>query len=76
MDLYSDEVVAVKSIIFEEEYEAHLKRNTVGCIHHRILMGFNRMEPFPFWSSEPFTYASVVLTLTQYKELVASGQIF
>ena len=73
--LIREAVIAVKSIIPEEEYEKDLLRKHFGARTPLDFTGYNKKAPFPFWSSESFTYASVVLSLTQYKHLLVSGQL-
>ena len=66
---------AVKSIFPEEEYEKDLMRKHFGATTPLDFTGYNKKTPFPYWSSESFTYASIVLALTQYKHLLANGQM-
>lgn len=69
-----DLVVGVRSVIPEDEYRAELKKKHFGKMTPVDFLGYNSAS-FPFWSSEPFTYASAMLALTQYRALVASGQL-
>lgn len=69
-----DMVYAVRALIPEEEYAADLKKKHFGQTTPIDFVGYNSGS-FPFWSSEPFTYASAMLSLTQYRALVASGQL-
>lgn len=69
-----DMVYAVRALIPEEEYAADLKKKHFGQTTPIDFVGYNSGS-FPFWSSEPFTYASAMLSLAQYRALVASGQL-
>ena len=60
-------VFGVNSIIPKEEYEAELK---LHFERYPELDFHGYKTSFPFWSSEPFTYAS-----SQYRSLVTSGQL-
>lgn len=66
--------VGVRSIIPEEDYNAQLLKKWFGRLTPLDFQGYNA-ESFPFWSSEPFTHASVILALSQYRALVATGQL-
>ena len=72
--LVPEAVIGVKSIFPEEEYEKDLLRKHFKARTPLDFTGYNK-TPFPIWSSDSFTYASVVLALTQYKHLLASGQL-
>lgn len=69
-----DLVVAVRSVIPQEEYNAELKKKHFGENTPTDFYGYNSSF-FPFWSSEPFTHAAAMLALTRYRALVASGQL-
>ena len=66
-------VVGVFSLMSEEDYTAELKKQHFGMYTPLDFQGYNQAT-FPFWSSEPFTYASAMLALTQYRSLATSGQ--
>ena len=71
---YSNLVAGVHSVIPEEEYVEMLKKQHFGMLTPIDFYGYNQ-DSFPFWSSEPFTYASSMLALTQYRALLDSGQL-
>ena len=72
-----DMVVGVSGIIPREEYENQLLQKHFGKLTPIDFQGYNTPDSNfgPFWSSEPFTYASAMLALTQYRALLASGQL-
>lgn len=75
MNTISDDLVyAVHSLIPEDEYNAELKKPHFGVMAQVDFLGYNNAS-FPFWSSDPFTYASAMLALTQYRALVTSRQL-
>ena len=69
-----DVVVGVHGLIPEEDYIAELKKQHFGVYTPVDFYGYNQ-NYFPFWSSEPFTYASVMLALSRYRALLISGQL-
>ena len=69
-----DMVIGVRSVIPEDEYKAKLKEKHFGKEAMVDFLGYNSGS-FPFWSSEPFTYASSMLALARYRALVTSGQL-
>jgi len=72
-----DMVVGVRGIIPREEYENQLLQKHFGKFTPVDFQGYNTPDSnfWPFWSSEPFTYASAMLALTQYRALLATGQL-
>lgn len=70
----NDVVVGVKSLIPEDIYQAELRKKHFGMVTPVDFYGYNS-GTWPFWSSEPFTHAAAMLTLTRYRQLVASGQL-
>ena len=62
-------IVAVSGLIPEEEYQQMLREKHFNYTTPQEFHGFN-VDPFPFWSSEPLTYASTMLALTQYRALL------
>ena len=76
-------IIGVKGIIPESQYEEMLKQEhfnmttPINFNSYNIEGGFdiNKIFPWPFWCSEPWTYASAMLALTQYRALKASGQL-
>ena len=64
----------MRSVIPEEEYKVELEKDHFGEKTPVDFNGYNSGS-FPFWSSEPFTYASAMLALTRYRALLASGQL-
>ena len=74
----NDEItIAIRSFVPEEDYNAMLSEKRFGHITPMDFHGYNSggSSAFPFWSSEPFTHAAVVLALSQYRALVNSGQL-
>ena len=73
----SQTVVGVLGIIPEAEYNAMLKEKHFGENTPLDFHGYNAAGSgqLIFWSSEPFTYASSLLALTQYRNLLKSGQL-
>ncbi len=70
----ADVTLGVQSIFPRDEYEAELKKKHFGGLVAPDFQGYNS-SPFPFWSSDAFTHASVMLALTQYRALVSTGQL-
>ena len=62
-------LIAVSGLIPEEEYQQMLREKHFNYTTPQEFHGFN-VDPFPFWSSEPLTYASTMLALTQYRALL------
>ena len=62
-------IIAVSGLIPEEEYQQMLREKHFNYTTPQEFHGFN-VDPFPFWSSEPLTYASTMLALTQYRALL------
>ncbi len=67
-------VVGVQSLIPEEEYAEMLKKTHFGILAPIDFYGYNQAS-FPFWSAQPFTYASAMLALAQYRALLDAGQL-
>ena len=65
----TDIIVAVSGVIPEDQYQQKLKKKQFGYITPQVFHGFN-LDAFPLWSSEPMTYASTMLALTQFKTLL------
>jgi hypothetical protein len=57
--------------IDEETYESMLKEKHQGKMTPVDFQGFNK-DNFPFWSSEPYTYAVSLLALAQYNNLIVN----
>jgi len=70
-------VFGVRGIIPQKEYKKQLLQKHFGRLTPIDFKGYNTPDSngWPFWSSEPFTYASAMLALTQYRALLASGQL-
>ena len=64
-----DAIIGVSGIIPEQQYQQMLKEKHFGENTPQVFHGFNQDE-FPFWSSKPMTYATVMLALTQYQTLL------
>lgn len=61
-------VVGVSGIIPRATYQEQLKEKHFGSPVPVDFPGYNApLWFFPFWSSEPFTYAASLLALTQYR---------
>ena len=56
-------IAGVRSVIPEEEYKVELEKKHFREKTPVDFNGYNSGS-FPFWSSEPFTYASAMLALT------------
>ena len=66
----TDIIIAVGGVVIpESQYQQKLKEKQFGYITPQVFHGFN-LDAFPFWSSEPMTYASTMLALTQFKTLL------
>ena len=70
----NDLVVGVQSLIPEDKYAQMLKESHFGLVASTDFYGYNQAS-FPFWSSEPFTYAAAMLSLTKYRALLDSGKL-
>lgn len=65
----NEAIIAVSGIIPEQQYQQMLKEKHFGEDTPQVFHGFNH-GAFPFWSSKPMTYATVMLALTQYQTLL------
>ena len=65
-------MIAVSGIIPQQQYQQMLKEKHYGYNTPQVFHGFNSGS-FPFWSSEPMTYATAMLALTQYQALLGGG---
>jgi hypothetical protein len=69
-------VVGVKGIIPKNVYDEMLKVKHFNQTTPLDFHGYNIDGSYwPFWSSEPWTYAASMLALTQYRALNATGQL-
>ncbi len=60
----------VQGSIDEETYQSQLKLNHFGQPTPLDFVGYNvKQNIFPFWSSEPYTYAVSLLALSQFNNL-------
>ncbi|KAL5014984.1 hypothetical protein ScPMuIL_009254 [Solemya velum] len=66
----SKTIQGVQGVPPESWYEAELQKKHYGFYTPQVFHGYNADEPlglvFPFWSSEPYTYASTLLALSSY----------
>lgn len=67
--LSEDLIDGVIGIFDDSLYQQQLKEEHFGEYTPRTFNGYNSADDqfMPFWSSEPFTYASALLALTQYR---------
>lgn len=69
-------VIGVKGIIPKIVYDDMLKVKHFNRTTPLNFHGYNVDGGYwPFWSSEPWTYAASMLALTQYRALNATGQL-
>lgn len=58
---------AFEGVVSEEEYQKLLKQNWSGQQVPIDFHGYNNYpEYWPFWSSEPYTYATTMLALAKF----------
>ena len=74
-NISADAVIAVQGIIPREKYKDMLKQEYFGRNVTVDFHGYNREGSLLFWSSAPFSYASSLLALTQYRALLKAGQL-
>ena len=74
-DASPESIIGMRGIMSQEEYKKQLQEKHFGRFTPMDFHGYNSASGWPFWSSEPFTYASAMLALTQYRALLASGQL-
>ncbi len=67
--------IAVRSFVSEKDYNSMLQERRFGRYTPIDFIGYNTNSAFPYWSSQPFTHAAVVLSLSQYRALVKTGQL-
>lgn len=58
-----------KGTIDEKTYQEMLKQKHFNVITPVDFEGYNKAQGFPFWSSEPYTYAVSLLALAQFNNL-------
>ena len=69
-------IIGVNGTIPKSQYAEMLKMKHFNQTTPLDFHGYNIDEGYwPFWSSEPWTYASSMLALSQYRSLKASGQL-
>ncbi|XP_019646956.1 PREDICTED: uncharacterized protein LOC109487404 [Branchiostoma belcheri] len=65
-----DVIAGVTGVIDPDEYQKMVEQPHFGYATPTKFDGFNGPENFfPFWSSEPYTYATVMLALAQYDNI-------
>ncbi|XP_035678144.1 uncharacterized protein LOC118416935 [Branchiostoma floridae] len=65
-----DVIAGVTGVIDPAEYQKMIDQPHFGYATPTKFEGFNGPETFfPFWSSEPYTYATVMLALAQYDNI-------
>ncbi|XP_078676657.1 uncharacterized protein LOC144913686 [Branchiostoma floridae x Branchiostoma belcheri] len=65
-----DVIAGVTGVIDPDEYQKMVEQPHFGYATPTKFDGFNAPENFfPFWSSEPYTYATVMLALAQYDNI-------
>ncbi|XP_078678548.1 uncharacterized protein LOC144914514 [Branchiostoma floridae x Branchiostoma belcheri] len=63
-------IVGVSGVIDPDEYQKMVEQPHFGYATPTKFDGFNGPDiVFPFWSSEPYTYATVMLALAQYDNI-------
>ncbi|XP_019646980.1 PREDICTED: uncharacterized protein LOC109487423 [Branchiostoma belcheri] len=63
-------IVGVSGVIDPDEYQKMVVQPHFGFVTPTKFDGFNAPDiVFPFWSSEPYTYATVMLALAQYDNI-------
>ena len=66
-------VNGVQGVLDEETYQEMLKQTHFGQATPLEFDGYNvKNNIFPFWSSQPYTYAVSLLALSQYNNLIES----
>ncbi|KAL5014184.1 hypothetical protein ScPMuIL_008454 [Solemya velum] len=67
-------IEGVQGVPPESWYEAELQKKHYGFYTPQVFHGYNADDPvglvFPFWSSEPYTYASTLLALSSYLNVI------
>ena len=60
----------VEGYIPKEKYEAMLKEKHFGFDTPKEFLGYNTKDDvFPFWSSEAYTYSSVLVAMSTYRSI-------
>jgi hypothetical protein len=63
-------VIGVQGVMTEDEFQKQLKEKHFNVTTPIDFVGYNVKENvFPFWSSEPYTYACAMLAFAQYNNL-------
>ncbi|XP_056012965.1 uncharacterized protein LOC125647004 isoform X2 [Ostrea edulis] len=66
----SDTIIAMQGVVSPEWYQQQLKQKHFGFHVPIVFHGYNaEKSPFPFWSSEPYTYVSAMLSLVKYNSV-------
>ncbi|XP_062613043.1 uncharacterized protein LOC134274823 [Saccostrea cucullata] len=64
-------IIAMQGVKSPEWYNTQLNRKHFGFNVPMVFHGYNAEKgPFPFWSSEPYTYVSAMLSLVKYKNVM------
>ncbi|XP_061197949.1 uncharacterized protein LOC133206058 [Saccostrea echinata] len=64
-------IIAMQGVKSPEWYNTQLNKTHFGFNVPMIFNGYNaEIGPFPFWSSEPYTYVSAMLSLVKYSSVM------
>ena len=64
-------ILGMKGVVTADEYNALLKKPHFGRFTEMTFNGYNSEAGgfFPFWSSDPYTYATTLVSLAQYANI-------
>ena len=70
-------IIGVRGVIPKDQYEDMLMAGHYGYFTEVDFHGYNAgmSDSFPFWSSEPLTYSSALLALTQYRHYLPKSAL-
>ncbi|CAF0740228.1 unnamed protein product [Didymodactylos carnosus] len=67
-------ICGVQSLIDEQEYTQMLKQLHFNVSTPTTFNGYNQPDAvFPFWLSQPYTYSTTLLALSQYNNLISTN---
>jgi hypothetical protein len=65
----SNSLIGISGIVNESDYQTMLKQTHFNVTTPIDFKGYNAEIGFPFWSSEPYTYAVSLLAISQFCNL-------